>query len=69
MSQSAYGSYLIRMARVAPPAHNCFPLPARRQAEDVTWRIEVKHIQSGEEYRFDSVDGLLLWLSEQAASL
>ncbi|RIK45089.1 MAG: hypothetical protein DCC55_00080 [Chloroflexi bacterium] len=57
MSQSTYCSYLIRIAHVAPPTHN------------TTWRIEVKHIQRGEEYRFDCIDSLLLWLREQAASL
>jgi hypothetical protein len=69
VNQSAYGSYLIRMARVASPAHDGFRLPDQRQAEYVTWRIEVKHIQRGQEYRFDSVDDLLIWLREQAASL
>jgi hypothetical protein len=57
MNLSAYCSYLIRMARVAAPGH------------DDAWRIVVKHIQSGEEYRFDGVDGLLNWLREEATSL
>ena len=50
MNSSAYHSFVIRMASVGPPG------------EELCWRCEVKHIQSGEQYHFDNVEALLGYL-------
>ena len=50
MRRTTYQSFMLRMECVEQPD------------EDECWHSEVKHIQSGAEYRFDSIDSLLAFL-------
>ena len=58
--QFAYASYLIRLWRQTGPLNPDHP---------GDWQSEIEHIQSGQRWKFNTLDDLLVFLRQQPDTL